>query len=221
LIYFLIFKGIIFKIIIMFERITSTILPDDIIDIHVHIGGPADENNELYFWSPKFEKSITYEGIKLVTRISESHLSGLRYLSVLYHQVKKSRHIDKIVLLALDQIYSPAGKALPAATHLFASNEYVAILSFMYPEFLFGCSVHPYDPHAVQRLWRCVNHGAVLCKWIPSAQAIDPTHPLSQKFYRALAALKLPLLLHVGPEEAVPTSIDERRTLLYDSAAGE
>lgn len=205
----------------VFNYITSTISPHDVIDIHVHLGGPAEENNANYFWSHYFEKSVTHDGIKLVTRISGRHLSGLRYLSVLYHQIKTSRYVDKVVLLALDMVYSLRGKAVPKDTHIYTSNQYVAHLALMYPEFLFGCSVHPYDPLALERLWHCVNHGAVLCKWIPSSQAIDPTHPLSQRFYKALAVLDLPLLLHVGPEEAVPSAIDEKKTLLYNSAAGE
>ncbi|MCI0513721.1 amidohydrolase family protein [candidate division KSB1 bacterium] len=193
----------------------------DVIDIHVHLGGPHGENDALYYWSDKFTHSLSYEGIKLVTRLNHQSVTGLRYLSVLYHQIKKSKRIHKLVLLGLDETYSEAGQKQPHHSHLYVSNEYIAHLSHLYPEFLFGCSVHPYSPTASFRLWEAAQAGAVLCKWLPSSQAIDPTHPLSVKFYRALARLNLPLLLHVGPEAAIPSGgislADER---LFNAGAG-
>ena len=60
----------------------------------------------------------------------------------------------------------------------------------------------------------------MLCKWLPSSQCIDPTHPHSVKFYRALGELNLPLLIHVGPEITVPTSLSLEEEKLFDAAAG-
>jgi predicted TIM-barrel fold metal-dependent hydrolase len=140
---------------------------------------------------------------------------------VLYHQIKKSRCINKLVLLGLDETYSEDGQKQPQNSHLYVSNEYLAHLSQLYPEFLFGCSVHPYAPTASFRLWEAAQAGAVLCKWLPSSQAIDPTHPLSVKFYKALALLNLPLLLHVGPEATIPgggISVADQR--LFNAGAG-
>lgn len=205
----------------MFHSLRSSFKPDDVIDIHVHIAGPKGENEELYYISNLFTKSLSFEGIKLVTKITSSQISGPRYLSVLLNQLKQSRYVDKIVLLALDQAYSEEGQVLPQATHLYVSNEYLAYLSQMYPMFLFGCSVHPYRENAADALWESAAHGAVLCKWLPSSQSIDPTHPLSQKFYRALAELKMPLLIHVGPEETIPGGLNKKDELLFNAASGK
>ena len=201
--------------------IYSTFNPDDVIDIHVHIAGPRSENDEMYYYSEKFEKSIVFEGIKLVTKLNSSNMTGARYVSVLYNQIRESKFVDKIVLLGLDQVYTEDGRAEKEKTHLFVSNDYLRNLSQIYPEFLFGCSVHPYAPKALERLWQCAAEGAVLCKWLPSAQSIDPTHPLAVRFYRALSELGLPLLIHVGPEDAIPSSMNKEDELLVNAAAGK
>jgi mannonate dehydratase len=194
--------------------------PEDVIDIHVHMGGPPAENEEMYFWSPAFIQSLAFRSIKLVTRLSGTNLSALRYLHILFNQVQQAQYVKKIVLLALDQVYREDGTAEREGTHLFVANEFIAAISSMYRSLLFGSSVHPYAEDALERLWHCAVQGAVLCKWIPSAQGIDPTHPLAQRFYRALALLNLPLLLHVGPEEAIPAYLPEEQSNLFNAAAG-
>lgn len=205
----------------MFRTVHSSINTKDIIDVHVHIGGPPGENEAMYYWSEKFTKSLSFEGIKLITRLSAANVTGARYMSVVFAQLKQSKNVDKAVLLALDQVYSEDGKAQKEATHLYISNEYLAYLSQIYPGFLFGCSVHPYAPDALERLWICAKNGAVLCKWLPSSQSIDPTHPLVVRFYRALAELEIPLLIHVGPEATIPSSLSLKDELMVNSAAGK
>ena len=202
-------------------KLASAIKPGDVIDIHVHIGGPSGENESLYRWSEQFKKSPSFEGIKLVTKLSATKITGPRYMSVLFNQLKESRYVDKLVMLGLDEVYSEDGKKVPEKTLLFVSNEYLFHWANMYPSLLVGCSVHPYAPDALTRLWHCAKNGAVLCKWLPSSQAIDPTHPLAERFYRALALLDMPLLMHVGPEEAIPTALPKKDELLFNAAAGK
>jgi predicted TIM-barrel fold metal-dependent hydrolase len=206
---------------VMYNKPRTVINPDDVIDIHVHMGGPPAECEEMYFWSPVFVHSLAFRSIKLVTRLGEKDLSALRYLHILLNQVQQARNVNKIVLLALDQVYREDGSRDREGTHLFVANEFIAGISALYRQFLFGCSVHPYAPDALERLWQCAKYGAVLCKWIPSSQGIDPTHPLAQSFYRALALLNLPLLLHMGPEEAIPTSLAGQWINLFNAAAGK
>jgi len=40
-------------------------------------------------------------------------------------------------------------------------------------------------------------------KWLPAAMGIDPGSPLCDRFYGALARLRLPLITHAGLERAV------------------
>jgi predicted TIM-barrel fold metal-dependent hydrolase len=205
---------------VLLNSVRSKIKDTDIIDIHVHIGGPGGENDHLHYWSEAFEKSISFEGIKLVTRLKESQITALRYASMLHDQLRNSKFVDKLVLLGLDEVYSEEGRPSKERTHLYVANEYLSHLTKINPGFLFGCSVHPYAPDALERLWHCVNNGAVLCKWLPSSQAIDPTHPRSVRFYRALGELGLPLLLHVGPEATIPGAMNDEEEKLANAASG-
>lgn len=205
----------------MLNKIRSSIKPGEVIDIHVHIGGPPGEDEEMFYWSSDFTKSLSFEGIKLVTKLRSTRVNSIKYVNVLWEQIRNSENVSKAVILALDEVYSENQKVKKDETHLYVSNQYAAYLSQLYNEILFGCSVHPYAPDALERLWYCAAGGAVLCKWLPSAQQIDSTHPLTEKFYRALSLLELPLLIHVGPEEAIPTSLTEEKEILFNSAAGD
>jgi predicted TIM-barrel fold metal-dependent hydrolase len=68
----------------------------------------------------------------------------------------------------------------------------------------FGASVHPYRKDAIAELERCVQRGAVLLKWLPVVQDINPIDERCFPFYEALAHHRLPLLSHTGGERALP-----------------
>jgi len=69
--------------------------------------------------------------------------------------------------------------------------------------FLAGISVHPHRRDALDRLEAGKAGGAVLVKWLPAVQRIDPASPRCDAFYRKCAELRLPLLVHAGDERAV------------------
>ena len=117
----------------MLKTVRSEIRPGEVIDTHVHIGGPAGENEAMYFWSSRFEKSLAFEGIKLVTRIAPSRMSASRYVTVLFNQVRNARHVDKVVLLAMDAVHREDGTPDREATHLFVSNPFIGHLAQIYP----------------------------------------------------------------------------------------
>jgi uncharacterized protein len=54
-----------------------------------------------------------------------------------------------------------------------------------------------------------VADGAVLVKWLPSIQHIDPADRRLVPFYRRLAEIGLPLLTHTGAERSFTRSRDE------------
>jgi predicted TIM-barrel fold metal-dependent hydrolase len=69
---------------------------------------------------------------------------------------------------------------------------------------LFGASVHPYRADALQELERCLCGGAVLLKWLPVVQGMDPADKRCIPMYEALAHHRLPLLCHTGGEQSLP-----------------
>jgi mannonate dehydratase len=66
------------------------------------------------------------------------------------------------------------------------------------------CSVHPYRDDALQALQQAKAGGARAVKWLPPTMGIDLASPKCGPFYDALVKLDLPLLVHMGEEQAVP-----------------
>ena len=176
-----------------------------VIDIHVHLGGPGGDGSGCY-WSKKFETTAAYLAMVLTTHSLFKRVSLKRLQKLLLNEINKSKLVDKVVLLALDEVYDEEGTCHPELSHLVVPNRYLAQLAKQEERVLFGCSIHPYHPYALSELDYCVRNGAVLCKWIPSTQMINPAHEKCKPFYRKLAEYNLPLLVHAGPEYAIPTS---------------
>ena len=122
----------------------------------------------------------------------------------LVETVAGTPELDAAVVLAFDGVYDADGRPDPARTDLSVTNDYAAELVRRHPRMLFGASIHPYRPDAIAELERCVAAGAVLLKWLPVVQNIDPTDPRCLPFYEALAHHKLPLLCHTGGELSLP-----------------
>jgi len=104
---------------------------------------------------------------------------------------------------------------------MWVDNDY--ILEQLVPaadgKILLGVSVHPYDPDFKSRVAHYSAAGAVLLKWIPSAQQIDLADPRVRQAFEFLATAgkggrPLPLLLHVGPEYSIMTT--DPTTWSYD-----
>jgi uncharacterized protein len=122
----------------------------------------------------------------------------------LVRAVNGTDEIDAVVVLAFDWAYDNDGRRDDANTHLAVTNEYGAELARKHPKLLLGASVHPYRGDALAELEKCVAAGAVLVKWLPVVQNIDPADPRCLPFYEALAHHRLPLLCHTGGELSLP-----------------
>jgi hypothetical protein len=175
----------------------------DVIDIHVHFGAPGNAASGCS-WSKAFERSPAYLAVRLVTKslfrkitIGDSRRNTLEV-------VNGSRYVRRAVVLALDEVYDSGRRARPERTHLFVRNSVIAALARDDPRVLFGASIHPLRPDWEDEIDSCLENGAVLCKWIPSSQQIDPSSPACVPFFRKLAGEGLPLLCHVGSEGAIP-----------------
>jgi len=180
-----------------------------VIDIHIHIGGPGDEPSSGCFFSEKFIWSPAFLAMLIVTNSIFKKVTTKSIRRKIVGEINSSKRIDKGVLLALDMPHNENGDPLPNFTHLYTPNNYIISLSKSNPKVLFGASIHPYRKDSIDEIERCIKEGAVLCKWIPSSQLIDPSHPKCIPFYKKLSEKNLPLLCHTGPEHAVPTSIPE------------
>ncbi len=175
-----------------------------VIDVHVHVAGTG--SHSPCFISEKLRTSPAY----LLMLATTGHLFGKVDDETIQEHIlgtlRKAKLVQQAVLLALDMVHDSRGRALPERTHLYVPNDHVARMVSFESRALLGASVHPDRPDALEELERVAQMGAVLLKWIPSSQEINPSRKRYLPFYRKLAELGLPLLCHAGAEHAVPCS---------------
>jgi len=110
----------------------------------------------------------------------------------------------KLMLFAFDHAHDEAGRAQPERSAFYVPNAYARDVARAAPQwFEWVCSVHPWRPDAVAALEAAVADGARAVKWLPPAMGVDPSSPACDPFYAALVRLDLPLITHVGEEQAV------------------
>jgi predicted TIM-barrel fold metal-dependent hydrolase len=188
------------------------------IDVHVHFGSPSDAASGCY-WSKKFEQTAAYAAMLMLTRSLFKRISFSTVKRHLMDVIHGSALVDKVALLALDQVYDREGKVHPNRTHLHVPNRCIADMAAENPKILFGASVHPNRSDWKEELDFSLEHGAVLCKWIPSSQQIDPLDSNCRNFYKKLADHRLPLLCHGGPEYSIPTSLSQSTAHRFNNPA--
>jgi len=182
----------------MEERQTSAM----ICDIHVHIAGnwiaPAFRNRLLFrLFACQFGLS---------PNLNEQILTWL-----------ETSEIDRAVLLAFDGAYRRDGSHDEANTLVVTENDFVAGIAASHRKALFGASVHPYRRDALQETERLIERGAVLMKWLPGAQNIQPDDPICFPYYEMLARYRVPLLCHTGAEHALkrfPNTLNDPKRLI-------
>jgi len=185
------------------------------IDVHSHLVG-MDEKNHGVICSERMRKRISTRAILDLVGARWGDPPGeidRKYLDFLFRNLDEARSLDRLVLFALDGVYGEDGKLDRARTSLMVPNEFAFSVAERHPKILVGASVHPLREDALVELERVAKAGAVLVKWLPTAQAIDPAHPRCEAFYAKMKELGLPLLSHVGTEFALPSQAPELGTL--------
>lgn len=181
------------------------------IDMHCHTAGLGAGNSgcfvseklrhgfKLRFYLKSFgvtEEEILREGDAVVlTRLSE--------------RLAHSQHVSRAVVLALDGVVDAEGNLDRGQTEIYVPNEFLAVEIPKHPNLLWGASINPYRKDALERLEWARAHGAVLVKWLPSVQHIDPADDRLIPFYKKMVELGLPLLCHTGNERSFTQARDE------------
>lgn len=184
-------------------------MPEQVIDSHVHVGLAGDEWPHWGAFSDEYRKSTVFKTFLTFARLSPDKVKD-EVMHRMTVDILGSSKVDKVVCLALDPIYDSSGKRRADLSHMWVDNSYIT--DKLRPELpekvLFGASVHPYDPDFEQRVKDCIAAGAVLIKWLPSAQEFSLADERVGEAMKFLASTDngkpLPLLLHVGPEYAIP-----------------
>ena len=175
-----------------------------VIDIHTHVAGLGAGCDECFVSddltaSYKFGWYLGAFG----TSAAEMQERGDRVVvERLVERITASRWVRSAVLLALDGVVDAHGELDRTATQVYVPNDYVRDVAQRHREILYGASINPYRRDALERLDAAARDGAVLVKWIPAIMAIDPADSAIDAFYARLLELGLPLLVHVGDENA-------------------
>jgi predicted TIM-barrel fold metal-dependent hydrolase len=182
--------------------------PKGIIDMHCHTAGIGAGDSGAWV-SDAMRRSWKFGLYMRVFGSSEKEVcaKGDRVLvDIIARSIRESVHVEGAVILALDAPYSPEGKMDRAAGEMFVPNRFVGETVKSFPELYFGASVHPCRPDALKELAWSKENGAVLMKWLPNIQQIDPSDERHVPYYRKLVELGLPLLSHVGDEDSFSTT---------------
>jgi predicted TIM-barrel fold metal-dependent hydrolase len=206
------------------------------IDMHCHIAGNGSDidnvDDDVYFepgdnhhWFARFLYGMVEKDLEKLgaDRNEDGKVSTKEYVKLLYRLLKRSKEIDAQVLLGLDAVFSNrTGKLKKIKTDLWVSNRYLAktvdALNARFagerkPErrkkrFYMGASVSPNREDWEEELdWVITQSDAVLLKMIPSVQHVRMMDSRHCEFFDTVAAAKLPLLCHVGPEYSFPEGI--------------
>ena len=175
-----------------------------IVDCHVHLSAFTPGHG---YMSRTLLDSLPFRFMRWKFGLVGEDVNTERTLEeLLARTVAEANPVNTAVVLAFDAVHDAAGKRDAARTHFEVGNDYVRDVTRKYPGLLYGASIHPYRRDAVQELERVARDGAVLIKWLPITQDIDPSDARCVPFYEALADLKIPLLSHTGWERTLPTA---------------
>ncbi len=173
------------------------------IDVHLHLTGSGCCDSGCWL-APKFKKRLTFRAIQFLQGMSEELLrTNFDEISVRnISQLVEASEIDYGVVLGFDQVFDhKTGLACSHHTQMYVPPEWVFEACKTYPNLLPGPSINPFAKDALDRLDYCIEEGAVLIKWLPATQDIDPASPKLDDFYLRLAEAQVPLLIHVGGEK--------------------
>ena len=187
---------------------------DKIVDVHVHAGIRGDGVfRGMGSLSTTYCSQIGYKIFLLFAKMNAEDVSDTTLHEKLLETIAGSG-LYGAVCLAVDHVYERNGTPRPDLSDVWVGNDYIRKLrednGSGIPKIFFGCSVHPYDPRFEYKVQQCIDDGAVLIKWIPSAMQFDVADTLVRDRLIYLATARngkpLPLLLHTAGEYAIPTS---------------
>jgi hypothetical protein len=172
------------------------------IDVHAHLVGVGTDGSGCRLPSSTRDRLI-FRVLRRIEGVTEAQLResfDSDWAARLAGAVRESE-LDRAVALGFDGAYDARGEPIEEDTQLIVPPAWVFACCKRHPELLPGPSLNPHRRDALERLEECAEGGAVLLKWLPIAQGIDPASPAHRPFYRRLAELGIPLLIHAGGGE--------------------
>lgn len=181
--------------------------------MHFHVGLCGDQHPDWGGFSDQYREENIFKIFLWYVGLKENEINDQKLRQKTEEIITESK-LDQIVCLALDPVFSESGIPDRKRSNVWVDNDYVIDLRrTIGDKVLLGASIHPYDPEFKTRLEKYADQGAVLLKWLPSAQQINLADERVKDAIISTAKVRngkpLPILLHVGPEYAIPP-IDSR-----------
>lgn len=179
--------------------------------MHCHVAGIGAGGSGAWV-SPGMKGSWKFPLYLKVFETSVDELTryGDRKLfETIQNRIVQSEHVDDAVVVAMDWPYDNDGQKRPDLGELYVPNRFVGETAKDFAHLHFGASVHPGRADAIDELHWSKENGAVLLKWLPNIQNIDPSDERFVRFYQTLVELDLPLLTHVGAEDSFSQANDK------------
>jgi predicted TIM-barrel fold metal-dependent hydrolase len=182
------------------------------VDVHVHLAGVGTGGSGCWT-SPDFLNRPVLRMLRRLYRISESQMrtSADQDWAALIADHVRASELDAAVALGFDGVYDRSGELDRRRSQMIVPPSWVLEACRRHPGVLLpGPSVNPMRRDALERLDESIEGGAVLIKWLPAAQGIDPSDRSHRKFYDRLAASGVALLVHSGGGELTFAEVDPR-----------
>jgi mannonate dehydratase len=184
--------------------------PSRVWDCHAHLFGNGRNGGGIWL-NPDFDRPSTLAGQVRRAMFLNAACGGEDEERLDAAIAQRIAHLAdelppgaKVMLLAFDFTHDPDGRRREDLTTFAVPDAHAARVARSRPDrFEWIASVHPYRRDAVAALESAKAAGARAVKWLPQAMGIDLAHPRCREAYGALRRLDLPLLVHVGEEQAV------------------
>lgn len=180
------------------------------IDIHVHLAGVGTQRSGCWA-SPGFQRKLVFRYLRWRFGIGVEELQGSvdQDWPARIAELIRTSELDRAAVLGFDGAYDASGWLDERRSQMIVPPSWVFEVCRRHPaELLPAPSINPFRADALERLEECVEGGAVLLKWLPSAQGIDVASPKISPFYRRLAEVRIPLLVHSGGGENTFDELD-------------
>ena len=180
-------------------------------DVHAHLLGTGDAGSGCWvhphldsWWHPleALRKRVILHGAGVDARSTRVDHDYVHRLASLTDDFPAGA---RWLLFAFEQAHDDNGTAQPQRSTFHVPDVWAAHVAQRDAErFGWVASIHPYRADALARLQVALEHGALAIKWLPSAMNIDLRDARCHAFYERLQRGRIPLIVHVGEEKAVP-----------------
>lgn len=177
------------------------------IDVHIHLAGTGCCDSGVRL-SAGFRKRYTFQLLKIIHGITNKQMDTTidQDWAERIHRYVQDSQLDYGVVLGFDGAYDHhSGHEVTDELQMHIPSSWVFAVCRKYQGLLPGPSINPFRADALDELDYCIDQGACLIKWLPSAQNINPSDRKISRFYEKLAQADVPLLMHMGGEKTFRT----------------